>query len=213
MQCPPGAANDAHIALLLGVERRTFEDFGHPQNPVERRADFVAHVREKLRLGAARGLGKPFGFQQFAVARHQATGQGFKNVHHDLHLIPRRRGDLAAGEFQRQFFRLPAQRVQGLQCPTQHHHRQQAAAHENDQDNHGGALLALVQPLVSRRTVQYRHHHVGTVDDRQRQIAGGLVSLTGLAKNRDLLGQCLLDQGGVKAARPGRRCGQPFPGP
>ncbi len=37
---------------------------GHAENPVHRRADFVAHIRQKIALGPARRFGVLFGPQQ-----------------------------------------------------------------------------------------------------------------------------------------------------
>ena len=61
------------VALLLG-KRRVQEQLGHADDAVHRRADLVAHDREKLGLGAVAGFGRHLGLEQIAVQGVQGTG-------------------------------------------------------------------------------------------------------------------------------------------
>ena len=47
-----GKLHRVEVLLLLGRQRRAQRQLGHPDDPVQRRPEFVAHVREELALSA-----------------------------------------------------------------------------------------------------------------------------------------------------------------
>ena len=56
-QRAPRAANGLDVARVLGIERGLPQQVGHAEDAADRRADFVAHGRQKARFGLVRRLG------------------------------------------------------------------------------------------------------------------------------------------------------------
>ena len=87
------------IAALLGGQRRFEEQADHGDDAVHRRADFVAHGRQKIGFGAHSRLGGEPGLGQIVVvpaqvivpalrfqkgAQTRAKHQGFKRLAHAI---------------------------------------------------------------------------------------------------------------------------------
>ena len=65
--------NGFQITALLGGQRRFQQQADHGDDAVHRRADFVAHGRQKIRLGAHGGFGGDPGRHQLALMLEQVA--------------------------------------------------------------------------------------------------------------------------------------------
>jgi len=195
-------------ARLLAVERRALQNLRHAENTVQRRADFMTHAREKLRLGLVGGFGRPLRFGQLGVARHQTSGQRFQDLHHRPDFVSRIRSDPAARQFHRRRFGVASQGPQGVQHPPQEQNSQQTADHQNGQRVKSRSLPGLRQQLIGLGTVEHRDQHIHAVDDRQWQIGERLVFLPFLPVNRRLHLHRILDCHTVQVLRFTGRFGQ-----
>ncbi|MES3013728.1 MAG: hypothetical protein V4750_08390, partial [Pseudomonadota bacterium] len=71
---------DAHVALLLGRQRRSDQKFGGPQHAIHRRADLVAGDGKELRLRAIGLLGLAARRIQFEFLLLQRDGLLLQSV-------------------------------------------------------------------------------------------------------------------------------------
>jgi hypothetical protein len=114
-QVVAGAAEDLHVAVLLGGQGRLREEVGDAHDRVHRRADLVAHAREEIGLALARALGDGLGLLQLgldalalghvarggedALQRAAAVVECGRVVRHDRFLpVARAGGQLVVGD-------------------------------------------------------------------------------------------------------------------
>ena len=64
-QVLPRALNFFHIVALLGIQRCAQHQMAHADDRIHRRADFMAHIGQKIRLQLRRALGLGPGNLQF----------------------------------------------------------------------------------------------------------------------------------------------------
>ena len=98
-----GALDGGGELPLLGGERRIEQEVGHADDAVHRRADLVAHVREKFALGAVGELGRLLGAPQLlfrALAR--------RDVAEEVRHARRGLGDARRADLHREFPAAPA---------------------------------------------------------------------------------------------------------
>ena len=78
---------DLQVFALSAVSVVSKRQFRHADDAVHRRADFMAHVREKLSLGGGRFLGDMLGHLEFAHELRQAFGVVLLFASGRLHLL------------------------------------------------------------------------------------------------------------------------------
>ena len=114
-QVVAGAAKDLHVLVLLGGERGLREQIRDADDRIHRRSDLVAHARQKIGLGLARGLRHGLGLLQLrlhplalrdvarrgedALQRAAPVVEGGRVVgHHRLLPVARARRQLVVGD-------------------------------------------------------------------------------------------------------------------
>ena len=70
--------DQTQILVLHLLQRRIQDEFGHPQNGVQRRPDLVAHVGQKVALGAIGRLRRVFRERQFPIRLFQRLRVSFQ---------------------------------------------------------------------------------------------------------------------------------------
>ena len=126
------------IAALVGRQRRFHQQADHGDDAVHRRADFVAHGREKFRLGAHAGLGMAARLDQFLVAPDQFI---LPPPHFQRRQQPRA---------QERGVRLLADAVQRAEFKRTQLHRRVVRVGKRDEQRDPGQRLALDPPQQFR---------------------------------------------------------------